>query len=58
MTVEFNDNEVLADGKTYGKLEFDKEQNVWVLWPSDIDDGVGYFEDLEETKEAIKDELA
>lgn len=58
MTVEFNDNEVLANGETYGKLEFDKEQDAWVLWPNDIDDGVSYFDSLTETQEAIRDELA
>lgn len=49
--------DVELNGKAYGHLTFDKEQAAWVLWPADIDDGVTYFEDLEETKQAIKDEL-
>ena len=60
--VEFSkayDNEVLVtvDGDSYGKLVFDAEQNVWVLWPDDIDDGVSYDEDLAETEETITDEI-
>ncbi|WP_413523693.1 hypothetical protein [Latilactobacillus curvatus] len=62
MTVEFNEIdaqnvEVMVDGDTYGKLNFDSDENVWVLWPADIDDGVSYFDNLEETEEAIKDEI-
>lgn len=62
MTVEFNEIdaqnvEVLVDGDTYGKLNFDSDENAWVLWPIDIDDGVSYFDGLEETEEAIKDEI-
>ena len=60
--VEFSkayDNEVLVtvDGDSYGKLVFDAEQNVWVLWPDDIDDGVSYDEYLAETEETITDEI-
>lgn len=62
MTVEFNEIdaqnvEVMVDGNTYGKLNFDSDENAWVLWPADIDDGVSYFDNLEETEEAIKDEI-
>lgn len=62
MTVEFNEIdaknvEVLVNGATYGKLNFDSDENLWVLWPADIDDGVSYFDNLEETKEAISDEI-
>lgn len=62
MTVEFNEIdaqnvEVLVDGDTYGELNFDSDANAWVLWPIDIDDGVSYFDNLEETKEAISDEI-
>lgn len=62
MTVEFNEIdaqnvEVMVDGDTYGKLNFDAGQNVWVLWPADIDDAVSYFDNLEETEETIKDEI-
>ncbi|MDC4184572.1 hypothetical protein MK904_00480 [Loigolactobacillus coryniformis] len=62
MTVEFNEIdaqnvEVLVNGATYGKLNFDSDANVWVLWPEDIDDGVSYFDNLEETEESIKDEI-
>lgn len=41
----------------YGVLSWDADQEVWVLWPEQIDDGVSYFYDLEETMETIKDEL-
>ena len=62
MTVEFNELdakniEVLVNGDNYGKLAFDEEQDAWVLWPNSIDDGVTYFDDLKETKEAITDEI-
>jgi len=49
--------DVLANGDDYGTLTFDEDQGAWVLWPISIDDGVTYFEDLEETKEAITDEI-
>ena len=48
---------VLVNEDDYGTLTFDEEQGNWVLWPISIDDGVTYFEDLEETKEAITDEI-
>lgn len=62
MTIKFNELdtkniEVLVNDSTYGKLVFDDEQNAWVLWPESIDDGITYFDDLEETKEAIHDEI-
>ena len=62
MTIEFDEIdaqnvEVLVNGDTYGKLNFDSDENVWVLWPADIDDAVSYFENLEETEETIKDEI-
>lgn len=44
--IDFND-------KRYGKLEFDKTQGVWVLWPNDINDGISYFEDINETETTI-----
>jgi len=49
--------EVTVNGGKYGILIFDHEQNAWVLWPSDIDDGVSYSEDLAETEEVITDEI-
>ena len=49
--------EVTVDGDKYGILIFEHDQNAWVLWPADIDDGVSYFEDLEETEESIIDEI-
>lgn len=52
-----NEVEVMVNGDSYGVIKFDADQNVWVLWPADIDDGVSYFEDLEETEENIKDEI-
>ncbi|RMC46556.1 hypothetical protein [Lactobacillus sp. ESL0230] len=55
--VDTNRFDVYVDEDRYGTLEFDKEQNCWVLWPDSIDDGVSYFDDLQETKETITDEL-
>ena len=49
--------EVAVNGDSYGVIKFDTGQNAWVLWPADIDDGVSYFEDLEETEKSIKDEI-
>lgn len=54
-TIEIGTDEEFT--KTYGVLKFDDDQNAWVLWPNDIDDGVNYFDDLDESKEAIEDEL-
>ena len=53
------DNEVMVtvDGDSYGKLIFDEGQNAWVLWPSTIDDGVSYSDDLAEIEETITDEI-
>ena len=48
---------VLVDGDDYGTLKFDEDQGAWVLWPNSIDDAVTYFEDLEETQEAIAYEI-
>ena len=49
--------EVIVNGENYGTLIFDHEQNVQVLWPVSIDDGVSYSDDLEETEETITDEI-
>jgi hypothetical protein len=49
--------EVTVNGDSYGSLKFDHEQNVWVLWPVSIDDGVGYSDDLAETEETITEEI-
>ena len=46
-----------VDNDKYGKLLFDEDQNAWVLFPSDIYDGVTYFRSLDETKESIEDDL-
>ena len=56
--IKFEDNEVLVNGNKYGELEFDKDQEAWVLYPESIDDGVTYYEDLKETQEEIKFELS
>lgn len=50
---------VLVGNKKYGVLKFEEDfkEPVWVLWPDSIDDAVDYFDDLEETKDAIKEEL-
>ena len=63
MKVEFIKDEstktvkVEVNGEKYGVLIFDTDQDVWVLWPEQIDDGVGYFDDLKETEDQIKFEL-
>jgi len=62
MTIKFDEvdarnYDVLVNDDDYGILTFDEDQGDWVLWPISIDDGVTYFEDLEETKEAIADEI-
>lgn len=49
--------DVELNGENYGNLEFNEERKTWVLWPNNIDDGIDYFESLEETQAAIKDEL-
>ena len=49
--------EVTVNGYSYGSLEFDHEQNAWVLWPVSIDDGVSYSDDLAETEKTITDEI-
>lgn len=48
---------VKANEETYGELIFDVDQDAWVLWPKQIDDGVTYFDDLKETEDQIKFEL-
>lgn len=49
-TVKLND-------ERYGSLEWNEDQEAWVLWPESINDGVTYFNDLKETEDYIKDEL-
>ena len=46
-----------VDNKAYGKLTFDEDQNLWVLWPDQIDDAVSYSDDLKETEDQITDEI-
>lgn len=48
---------VKVNEKNYGELIFDVDQDAWVLWPKQIDDGVTYFDDLQETEDQIKYEL-
>lgn len=43
--------------ENYGELIFYTDQDAWVLWPKQIDDGVTYFADLQETEDQIKYEL-
>lgn len=54
---QFVNNEVLLNGENYGELEFNQDRQVWVLWVYEIQDGVDYFESLDETQETIKEEL-
>ena len=54
--------DVIVKGDIFGTLKFGDEEfgtqkNIWILWPIDIDDGVSYFDDLEETEETIEDEI-
>ena len=49
--------EVIVNGGNYGTLVFNNEQNAWVLWPSNIVDGISYSDDLAETEETITDEI-
>lgn len=65
--IEFNEVsneevEVLVNGDTYGTLKFGDEElgtqkNIWILWLTYIDEGISYFDDLEETEETIRDEI-
>lgn len=49
--------EVIVDDSAFGEFKFDKDQEAWVFWPNSIDDGVTYFEDLQESFETVKDEV-
>lgn len=63
MKIEFIKDEstktvkVELNGEKYRELIFDTDQDAWVLWPEQIDDGVTYFDDLKETEDQIKFEL-
>nr|DAJ54873.1 MAG TPA: hypothetical protein [Caudoviricetes sp.] len=63
MKIEFIKDEstktvkVKVNGENYGELIFDVDQNAWVLWPEKIDDGVTYYDDLQETMDQIEFEL-
>lgn len=48
---------VKVNKENYGELIFDTNQDAWVLWPNQIDDGVTYFADLQETMDQIRYEL-
>lgn len=54
-----NTYDVKLNDKNYGSLGWDSDQNAWVLWFWGCygDEGVTYFEDLEETKRCIADEI-
>lgn len=58
--INFNQNDntvdVYKDDNRIGYLEFDQEQEAWVFWPNDINDGITYFEDLKETEDTIAEE--
>ena len=46
------------DYTALGRLEFDKDQNAWIYWPEDLNnDGVTYYDNLQETKNELKFEL-
>lgn len=70
MDLHFNENldgsinvETWKDSKgldytTLGRLEFDKNQNVWIYWPENLNgEGVTYYDNLQETKNELKFEL-
>lgn len=45
------------DWDTLGTLEFDAGQGAWIFWQAESDQGVTYFDSLEDTEETLKDEL-
>jgi len=49
--------EVLVNGDRLGIIQFDHEQEGFVYWPNDIDDGVSYFDSLTDTEQLIAEEL-
>ena len=51
VTVYFWEGEEVVSG---GTLIYDYEQEAWVFWTENIDDGVTYFDSLEETERAIE----
>lgn len=57
VSVENWKDEKGCDWNDLGQLTFDQKQNAWVFWPENICDGITYFESLQETENAIKDEL-
>ncbi|OYR88412.1 hypothetical protein [Lactobacillus taiwanensis] len=63
MKIEFIKDEmtqtvkVKVNKENYGELIFDTDQDAWVLWPKQIDDGVTYFADLQKTMDQIRYEL-
>jgi len=50
-------NDTIFGTLKFGDEEFGTQKNIWILWPIDTNEGVSYFNSLEETKETIKDEL-
>ena len=59
-----NEVEVTVDGEKYGTLRLgyerddeDEANQIWIFWDKDDQDGVSYSDDLEDTKEAITDEI-
>ena len=46
-----------AQAIVLGIIQFDHEQEVFVYWPKDIDDGVSYFYSLTDTEQLIAEEL-
>lgn len=51
-----NTIEVYVNDEKEGTLEFDPDQKTWVFWSTKIDDGVTYWESLEETKSSLEDD--
>ena len=49
--------DVDLNGDHYGAIRFDKDLDIWVLWSLSIDEAVGYFKDLKETENMIREEL-
>lgn len=55
--IDHKEVEIYVNGIRNGVLKFDDEDEVWYLWPENLDDAVAYLEDLQETKDVVLSEL-